>query len=206
MSPQSLSKRTQNNWWINFVLFSSALIAAISGIYFLYLPVNGYQGGRNPLYNVQILFSRHTWDDLHTWGGVVMIVVALVHLVIHWSWVTNMAQRTWAGLTGKGSRLNPRGRWNLILNIVVATSFLLTAVSGVYFLFVPGGRGVVDPLILFSRYTWDLIHTWAGVTLISMTIIHFAIHWKWVTKVSRKMFQLALPSRAETQSVLVLEK
>jgi hypothetical protein len=203
MSPQPLSKQTQNNWWINAALFISALIAAISGIYFLYLPVGGFQGGRNPLYNVQILFSRHTWDDLHTWSGVAMIAAALIHLVIHWSWVTNMARRTWSGLTGRGSKMNARGRWNLILNSVVAISFMLTALSGVYFLFVPGGRGVVDPLLLFSRFTWDLIHTWAGITFIAVAILHLAIHWRWVTKVSRKMLGLALPPRPEAQLVSV---
>jgi hypothetical protein len=203
MSPQPLSKQTQNNWWINAALFISALIAAISGIYFLYLPVGGFQGGRNPLYNVQILFSRHIWDDLHTWSGVAMIAAALVHLVIHWSWVTNMARRTWSGLTGRGSKMNARGRWNLILNSVVALSFLLTAFSGVYFLFVPGGRGAVDPLLLFTRFTWDLIHNWAGITFIAAAILHLAIHWKWVTKVSRKMLGLALPPRPEAQLVSV---
>jgi hypothetical protein len=203
MSSQTLSKQTQKNWWINAALFTSALIAAISGIYFLYLPVGGFQGGRNPLYNVQILFSRHTWDDLHTWGGIAMILAALIHLVIHWSWVTNMAHRTWAGLTGKGSTMNSRGLWNLILNTTVAISFVLTALSGIYFLFVPGGRGAVDPMILFARYTWDLIHTWSGVTLIILAILHLAIHWKWVTKVSRKMLRLAVPSRPEVHLVSV---
>jgi hypothetical protein len=201
MSSQTLSKQTQKNWWINAALFISAVIAAISGIYFLYLPVGGFQGGRNPLYNVQILFSRHTWDDLHTWGGIAMILAALIHLVIHWSWVTNMAHRTWAGLTGKGSTMNSRGLWNLILNTTVAISFVLTALSGIYFLFVPGGRGAVDPMILFARYTWDLIHTWSGVTLIILAILHLAIHWKWVTKVSRKMLRLAVPSRPEVHLV-----
>jgi cytochrome b subunit of formate dehydrogenase len=201
MSSQTLSKQTQKNWWINAALFISAVIAAISGIYFLYLPVGGFQGGRNPLYNVQILFSRHTWDDLHTWGGIAMILAALIHLVIHWSWVTNMARRTWAGLTGKGSTMNSRGLWNLILNTTVAISFVLTALSGIYFLFVPGGRGAVDPMILFARYTWDLIHTWSGVTLIILAILHLAIHWKWVTKVSRKMLRLAVPSRPEVHLV-----
>jgi len=53
----------------------SALLAALSGIYFLFLPVSGYQGGRNPMYGVTVLFERSAWDDLHTWGGVVMIAI-----------------------------------------------------------------------------------------------------------------------------------
>ena len=69
MSTQTVSKQTQKNWWVDAALLFSAVAAALSGIYFLFLP-SGYQGGRNPLYNIQILFSRQTWDDLHTWTGV----------------------------------------------------------------------------------------------------------------------------------------
>jgi len=199
MSIKPVSKQTQKNWWIDAALFSSALVAALSGIYFLFLPSGGYQGGRNPLYNIQILFTRHTWDDLHTWSGIAMIAAAVIHLSIHWSWVTNMAKRTWNELTGKCGCMNARGRWNLIINIVVAISFLLTAISGVYFLFIPGGRGVIDPMILFSRTTWDLIHTWAGLLLITAAGIHFVIHWKWVTKVTSNMIKTLFPGRSTQQ-------
>lgn len=201
MSTQAVSRQTQKNWWIDAALFSSAIAAAISGVYFLYLPIGGYQGGRNPTYGVEILFDRHTWEDLHTWGGVAMIAVAIIHLAIHWSWVINMSRRTWNEIMGKCGCMNSRGRWNLILNTVVAASFILTAVSGVYFLFAPGGHGAVDPMFLFTRTTWDLLHTWAGVTLIAAAVIHFAIHWRWVTKVTRKMVGMLIPSRPARQPI-----
>jgi hypothetical protein len=187
MTNSIISKQTRNNWWIDFTLFSSAIIAALSGIYFLYLPTGGYQGGRNPYYNLQILFSRQTWDNLHTWGGVAMIVAVTIHLVLHWTWVKNMTKSIFKQLIGKGSRMNARGRWNLILNGVVGLSFLLTALSGIYFLFFASGHGATDPMILFTRTTWDLIHTWAGILLISAAVAHFVIHWKWVTKVTGRM-------------------
>jgi hypothetical protein len=194
MFKQAISKQTQKNWWIDAGLFISALIAVLSGIYFLFLPSGGFQGGRNPLYNLQILFTRQTWDDVHTWAGVAMIAVAVIHLAIHWKWVASMSRRTWNELTGKCGCLNPRGRWNLILNSMVAISFILTAISGVYFLFVTGGRWAIDPMFLFARTTWDLIHTWAGVSFIVTVIIHLAIHRKWVTKVTRKMLGMELPA------------
>jgi hypothetical protein len=56
----------------------------LSGIYFLFVPFGGYRGGRNPVYGVTILFSRHAWDGLHTWSGVLMIAAAVFHLTIHW--------------------------------------------------------------------------------------------------------------------------
>lgn len=201
-----LSKQTQTNWLVDLFLFSSAIIAVVSGIYFLYFPVGGYQGGRNLWYGITILFERHTWEDLHTWGGVAMIIVAAVHLAIHWSWVTSMVRRVYKELTGQCVCMNARGRFNLLINILIGLSFLITAISGIYLLFVPGGRTAVDPVILFSRTTWDLIHTWAGVLMIIAASLHFAIHWMWVTKVSKKIMLMVgqmlvlrqVPRKSET--------
>jgi hypothetical protein len=201
---RGMSKITLRNWWIDAVLFSSALIAALSGVYFLYFPTGGYQGGRNPYYNIQILFTRHTWDDLHTWGGIVMIAIAAIHLILHWPWVVNMTRRAYKDLAGINGKMNWRGRLNLILNVVVGFSFLLTAISGIYFLFVTGGRGAVDPLFLFTRITWDLIHTWAGIALITTGVIHLAIHWRWVVNVTTSISKRLVPVGRPTQSQPVL--
>jgi hypothetical protein len=201
---RGISRITQRNWWIDAVLFGSALIAALSGLYFLYLPSGGYQGGRNLYYGIQILFSRHTWGDLHMWGGVVMIAVAIIHLTLHWSWVVNMTRRTFKDLAGKNGKMNRRGRLNLLLNVVVGLSFLVTAISGVYLLFVPGGRGVVDPIFHFSRITWDVTHTWASVIMIAAGVIHFGIHWRWVVNVSTSISKGLMPVRWADQSQRVI--
>ena len=187
MPNQPVSKQTQTNWWIDVLLALMGLGAALSGIYFLFLPLGGYQGGRNPYFNRVVLFDRHTWDNLHTWTGIAMIAVAFVHLSIHWSWVVSMARRIWKELGGNYVPMNWRGRWNLILNGLVFASFSIAAVSGIYFMFFPGGRGSVDPFILVSRTTWDIIHSWSGVVFITGAITHFAIHWKWVTKVTSRL-------------------
>jgi hypothetical protein len=194
-----LSPQTRNNWLVDAGLFIVGITVALSSLYFLFLPTGGYRGGRNPYYNVQILFNRHTWDDLHTWAGVALIAIAILHLSLHWPWVVNMARRTFNQLTGRCGCMNARGRWNLLLNVVVALSFTLAAVSSLYFLFLPGGRGQPDPMFLLSRASWDAIHTWAGVIWIAATLIHFAIHWKWVTKVTAKLFGRLSPIRPADQ-------
>lgn len=183
-----VSSQTRRNWWIDAGLFMSAVLASLSGIYFLFLPVGGYQGGRNPWYGVEIIFTRQTWDLLHTWTGVAMIIIALVHLSLHWYWVVNMAKRLWKELTGKCSHMNNRSRINLLVNAAIGISFFLAAVSSLYFLFFPGGHGAASPAILFTRVSWDLIHTWSGVVMIVAALLHFVIHWKWVTKVTANIF------------------
>ena len=84
---------------------------------------------------------------------------------------------------------------NLAIDLVIALGFLVTAVSGIYLLFLPTGyqgghTAGWDPNFLFSRVTWDLVHTWAGVIMTVAAAIHFAIHWRWVVKVTRRFFQL----------------
>ncbi len=195
-----MSGQTRMNWLIDAGVFVSALVAALSGIYFLYLPAGGYQGGRNPLYGVTVLFDRATWDALHTWGGVLMIAAVAVHFTIHWGWVVMMARRLANGLR-TGCAPMSRGAWlNLVVDGVIAVSFLVTAVSGLYFLLVPvggyqGGRNPGwDPAFLFSRDTWDVIHTWGGVVLILAAVVHFCIHWRWVKNVTARFFRSLLPA------------
>ncbi len=192
MTKGSVSKQTRNNWLIDAAVFIGAVVAAITGIYFLFLPSGGYQGGRNPMYGVTILFDRHTWDNLHTWFSVVMIVAVIIHFAIHWNWVKGMAKRMVKSIAGKGVRMNRYGIFNVAIDAAVAIGFLLAAVSGVYFMFAGTGRAT-DPLFIFSRTTWDLIHTWSGVVMIIAAVIHFAIHWRWVTKVTAKVLPSLRP-------------
>ncbi|MFH1370865.1 MAG: DUF4405 domain-containing protein [Planctomycetota bacterium] len=32
--------------------------------------------------------GRYDWGDVHLWLGIIFIVLMLVHLVLHWSWIT----------------------------------------------------------------------------------------------------------------------
>jgi hypothetical protein len=188
-STNAVSKQTRSNWLVDAAVFISALAATLSGVYFLYLPVGGYQGGRNPLYGVTILFDRHTWENVHTWGGVAMIAAAAIHLAIHTKWVLSMARRMGHTLAGRGPVLTQGGWLNLLLNSVVALSFGLTALTGLYLLWVPGGQSaqLADPRLLFGRATWDLLHTWAAVVLIVAASVHIVIHWRWIARVTPRV-------------------
>lgn len=194
-SKRIVSKQTRNNLVLDSVLLIGGLLSALSGIYFLFLPVGGYQGGRNPMYGIRIFFERHTWGNIHTWASVVMIAVAAVHIPLHWNWIVNMTRRRIAAFTKK-SKLNIYSQFNLGVNVVLGLSGVLTALSGLYFLLVPGASHeslVSDPVWFFSQLGWDLIHTWSGVVMIAAAVLHFWIHWKWFYKIYRKYWQVVLP-------------
>jgi hypothetical protein len=197
----TISGKTRLNWLIDAAVLFTGLAAVVSGVYFLYFP-NGYEGGKNPWYDVTILFTRSAWSDIHTWGGVLMIVAVILHIAIHWSWITMMSKRLVKAACGQNARMSRGAKLNLAIDSVIAFCFVLTALSGIYFLFVPSGgyQGGRNPnwnaTFLFSRTTWDLIHTWSGSIMIATAVVHFAIHWRWVTKVTAKFFRSLLPQTA----------
>ena len=193
--------QNRRNWLIDAALFLGGILATLSGIYFLYLPSGGYEGGRNPLYGIVILFGRHTWGDLHTWAGMVMIAVVAVHLTVHWRWVMRMVRRAKNTLLSAEIKMSGFAKFNVGLNALLGISGLICALTGIYLFFAPsggyqGGRNPGwDPNFLFSRVAWDLIHTWSGVVMIVAAVIHFWIHWRWVKNVTRKLLLSLLPQQ-----------
>ena len=194
MSEQTkVSGKTLRTWLIDAVAFVGGLLSILSGIYFLYLPSGGYEGGRNPMYGVTILFDRHTWDSLHTWSSVVMIAATVIHFALHWAWVRMSGRRVANHLSRRRRFGSKFARFNIALNAGVGISFLICALSGVYFMFAPSGgyQGGAnlrwDPGFLLSRTTWDLIHTWSAVALSAAVVVHFAIHWRWVKRVTSSL-------------------
>lgn len=183
----TLTPKLRQNWWIDAILGVSALVAIVSSLYFLAFPVSGYQGGRNPYYGIKIILERHGWDFLHTWSGVAMILAALVHIIIHWGWITSTTSRTWQVIIGKRKSFGSRLTYNIILDFTIAISFLICTISSLYFLFLPSS-GQNGQVFIFDKITWDLIHTWSGVVMTMAAILHVALHWKWVTNITGKMF------------------
>ncbi len=189
---QMISTSTRNNWWVDLILFMSGIITFLSGFYFFIFPVGGYQGGRNPFYGIVLLFERHTWSDLHLWSSLALLAIAAIHIPLHWSWIITMVKRVAKITLGQSKKMNPNGTYNLVVNIMIALSALCCGISGLYFLLIPGAAHnspLPDPHWLFSLITWDIIHTWSGIFMVSAALLHITIHWKWVTKVTRKLMR-----------------
>jgi hypothetical protein len=200
----TLSTRTKLNWLLDAKVFLTALVASLTGIYFLVLPIGGYQGGRNSTFGITFLFKRSTWDDLHTWSGVLMIIAVLIHLIYHWNWVRSMFRRLINGLFGKPLKMSKGAQINLLINTAIGLGFVLTSISGVYFLLQPRGLGnpgnmASSAQFIFTSGTWDLIHTWSGVIMILAAIGHFIIHWGWIEKVTKGFFKVRSVSPSRTR-------
>jgi len=179
------NRRTVVHWFMVFLLSVSGLLTALTSIYFLFLPSGGYQGGRNPHYGQTFLFDRHIWIDIHTWAGIVMIAVVVFHLVLHWRWVTEMGRRSLAVARGRRRPFNRKIWARVGVVAAVGLLFLGVAASGIYFFVLPGGQGGSRAVqFLFARSTWDLVHTWTGILMIIGAVVHMAMRWKWVARVT----------------------
>jgi len=190
-----MSRQTRVNFLVFAAVFASAVTTALSGIYFMFFAV-----GRGAL---DVLIARSDWENLHLIGGLLMTVVAVVHFVIHWKWVRTTARRVFRSIRTRQGSFSGGAKQNIVIDVVVAVSFLVAALTGIYFLFVgdggyQGGRNLGwDPGFLFSRTTWDLLHTWSGVILIIAAVPHFYIHWGWIKKVTARFFLSILPQQPQ---------
>lgn len=199
-----VKKQVRRNWQVDLGLFLAALGAALTGVYFLILPVGGYQGGRNPLYGITFLFERETWDLLHTWTGVAMIAAVLIHLVLHWNWIAGSFKRISSDIFQRNKQLSLKSRINVTVDFIVAICFFLTAASGIYFLLGPTGipsRSL--PQFIFNAQTWDLIHTWAFVVMATGVMIHLALHWNWIGSVGARLLTPSRKIKTQTAPVEV---
>jgi len=172
-STQNLHRRL-----IEGVLLLGAIMTSLSGIYFLLLPSDGYQGGLSSMDEMTVLFGRHTWGALHVWGGLLTIGAGIIYLAMHRQWVKMMGSHVVSSLLYKRCLLSERAKGNLILDAVIVLSFLLIALSGIYFLLAPSG-GLQggwstgwNSGLLAIRTTLDSIHTWAGLVLMGTAMLH----------------------------------
>jgi cytochrome b subunit of formate dehydrogenase len=93
-----MSSKTKLNYAIDVAIGLSFIVSALSGLILFFAP-SGYQGGRNPYYLQPVLFlTTHTWNELHTWGSIVMIAGVGAHLVLHWNWMVCVTLRLLKGL------------------------------------------------------------------------------------------------------------
>ena len=183
MKKSNLSSKLRYNWFIDAVLFLGALLAVLTGVYFLVYPVGGYMGGRNPDYGVIFIFGRETWEVLHDWTGIAMIAAALIHIVFHWKWILGTLKRIFRMLSRKAERFGNRLFWTIVIDAIIALGFFLSAISGLYFFF-----AAKDANWLLLDTTWDMIHTWSSDIMIIAALIHIILHWDWIKNITAKIF------------------
>ncbi|HOZ35914.1 MAG TPA: DUF4405 domain-containing protein [archaeon] len=77
------------NYFIDVPLALSFIIVAITSlILFFFLPSGVRQAGYQMFWGL----TKHTWSQIHTISGFIMIILSLVHLILHFKWLTTMSK------------------------------------------------------------------------------------------------------------------
>ena len=121
-----------------------------------------------------------TGIGLHEWLGMVLIVPALVHLIVNWEWVARAVSAFFG-------RIRTVARVNLIVDVGLFLSVIGVTLSG--FMVIPG---LASALGLQAATLWHPVHLITSDLTVGFTLLHFALHWKWVASVVRRI--LASPS------------
>jgi len=79
-----MMNKTKINYWVDLVIALAFILSAVSGIVFLF-PMNG---------STALGITYQLWNQIHTWGSLLMIGGVLAHLILHWKWIVAMTKKT----------------------------------------------------------------------------------------------------------------
>jgi len=88
--------RAWRNFILDLVLLVTFIFTGVSGLVLFFLFPRGHGGmGRGVGHIVALGLPRHTWVEWHNRIGLLFILLAAVHLGLHWRWLVTMARRRW---------------------------------------------------------------------------------------------------------------
>lgn len=118
-----------------------------------------------------------TGDAVHEWLNLGFAAVMLVHLVMHWGWITVALPRA----LGKTPR---RLRVNVLLNSLSFLVFVMMILSG---LLISENVSTLFGIATARHSVWNGFHSMFGDVLLVLIGFHFAMHWKWIIHTIRSM-------------------
>jgi hypothetical protein len=159
-------KQTKRNFWLDVTIFVALLITTITGfILWLVIP--------HKLDIVFLGFSRSVWAVAHINSGVVGLAGIVIHIVRHWGWLKALRGRP---LT----RMPEKLRTNRVVDRIMWITYIATNVFGAIAWALHFGGGI------YIVRVPDRLHVVFGVAWTILTIVHLALHWKWITSTSQR--------------------
>jgi hypothetical protein len=143
-----MNKNLKSKWWVDVLLFAGFLAA---------------------------FFLNLTGLSLHQWIGLAGGLLAVYHLVTHWSWVKVVGARFW----GKTSH---QARLYYLVDASLLAGFLTILGSGL----------VISSwlsLSLANYAAWSTLHIGASIATLAALLAKLGLHWRWIAMTARKVFR-----------------
>jgi hypothetical protein len=114
--------------------------------------------------------------SLHEWLGLALTCTLLVHILLHWKWITTIGLQFFRNLF-QNSRLK------FVLDALLFIAFDGVMLSGVMI-----SRTLAIPLGLQiqTNPTWRTMHSLAANLLIYLVALHIALNWPWIAKIGQR--------------------
>jgi cytochrome b len=120
--------------------------------------------------------AKATGETVHEWLGVGIIAVIILHILLHWQWVTNITRRFF-------QQIKTEPRINYLVNVAIFISFTTVIFSGLMM-----SRSVLPFFGLEAATTpfWKMLHSQASDVTLWLVAFHVALHWQWLVNAVKR--------------------
>jgi hypothetical protein len=159
-------KRSERNFWLDLVLFTTFFLTAFTGL-FTWLLVQPQTALTFPGFN------RDSWLMAHIYSGLASVLCTVIHVVWHKEWLSALRGRTVSSLPLKLKA-------NRTLDRIIWIAFLSASGFALLDFVLPGSGYQVS---IFGR-----LHVAFGIVLLVGIIVHLVFHRKWISSIIRGHF------------------
>ena len=88
-------RRATVNFIVDAIAFLAFVCLTVTGFVIKYAP-HGRPGGGPGLSENWLGVPHHAWGEIHFVASVVFVVLVLVHIVLHWTWIKGSVKSMFA--------------------------------------------------------------------------------------------------------------
>lgn len=126
---------------------------------------------------------------VHQLLGVVVSLLAGVHLMMHWDWVKSVTARFIKGT-------NSRSRLYYVIDFLIMLGAVMIIETGLMI-------STWFNLALPNYSAWLDIHIYSAITVLALAVLKIGLHWRWVVNTTIKIFSFHTLSPQQLQPVPV---
>jgi hypothetical protein len=113
---------------------------------------------------------RLTGQAIHEWLGIAFLLAIVVHLVLHWDWITHVGKTFF-------KKLFHSSRFKFVVDVLLFVIFIAVMMSGLM-----ASKVVMRELgiSLPRNEVWVSLHRASTDLLLLLIGVHFALSWNWL--------------------------